>query len=228
VRFDLNPSRSGRASGVTTSSRAEDGEQNEQQRELERFERKLRHDGRSSLAIQLGRADRCIDFTRERCRELAGRFEPAARAAGLRLDVEAASLVTPSNRRLLETVIMNLLTNAIRYTPAGGRIELRVQRRRGELAVVVEDTGIGIAPEHREHIFDRLYRVDGARDRVRGGSGLGLAIAQRAAQELGGRIELESELGTGSVFRLILLEQRMGAGLSRRSRAPAAPRGSAS
>jgi len=70
--------------------------------------------------------------------------------------------------------------------------------------LAVRDTGIGIAPEHSERIFDRLYRVDEARDRASGGSGLGLAIAQRAARALGGRIELDSEPGAGSEFRLVL------------------------
>lgn len=138
------------------------------------------------------------------CRELGQRFEPAARAAGLHLEVETPSLLTHSNRRLLEAVIVNLLTNAIRYTPAGGRVELRGHRSVGGFAVVVSDTGIGIASEHRDRIFDRLYRVDEARDRVRGGSGLGLAIAQRAAQELGGRIRVDSKVGKGSVFTLVL------------------------
>ncbi|MDQ2984795.1 MAG: HAMP domain-containing histidine kinase [Actinomycetota bacterium] len=140
----------------------------------------------------------------ELCRELGRRFEAAARTAGLSLEVEAPPLPARSNKRLLEAVIVNLLTNAIRYTPTGGSIELRARRSREELAIAVKDTGIGIAPEHRARIFDRLYRVDEARDRVRGGSGLGLAIAQRAAQELGGRIELESEIGRGSLFRLVL------------------------
>ena len=70
--------------------------------------------------------------------------------------------------------------------------------------VAVRDTGIGIGPEHLDRIFDRLYRVDEARDRATGGSGLGLAIARRAAQSLGARIEVESTPGQGSEFRLLL------------------------
>jgi signal transduction histidine kinase len=68
----------------------------------------------------------------------------------------------------------------------------------------VRDTGIGIAEKHRTRIFERLYRVDEARDRASGGSGLGLALAQRAARAIGGTIELESEEGVGSEFRLVL------------------------
>jgi two-component system sensor histidine kinase SenX3 len=68
----------------------------------------------------------------------------------------------------------------------------------------VRDTGIGIAPEHQKRIFERLYRVDSARDRTTGGSGLGLAIVRRAVQTLGGHIELKSSTGQGSEFRVIL------------------------
>ncbi len=140
----------------------------------------------------------------ELCRGLGRRLEPAARAASVSLTVDAEPLPTVADRRLLETVLGNLLTNAIRYTPAGGKVELSSRRTRGHLVLAVRDTGIGIAPEHRERIFDRLYRVDAARDRASGGSGLGLAIAQRAARALGGRIELDSEPGAGSEFRLVL------------------------
>jgi signal transduction histidine kinase len=101
-------------------------------------------------------------------------------------------------------IVDNLLSNAIRYTPPGGRIDLQVRRRQPGLIVAVKDTGVGIAPEHQRRVFDRLYRVDEARDRASGGSGLGLAIAQRAARALGGRLELESEPGRGSEFRLVL------------------------
>jgi signal transduction histidine kinase len=140
----------------------------------------------------------------ELCRELARRLEPAARAAGVSLTVKAQPLSTIADKRLLETVLINLLTNAIRYTPAGGTVELSSRRTRQRLVLAVRDTGIGIAPEHCLRIFDRLYRVDQARDRASGGSGLGLAIAQRAARALGGRIELDSAPGAGSEFRLVL------------------------
>jgi two-component system sensor histidine kinase SenX3 len=70
--------------------------------------------------------------------------------------------------------------------------------------LTVRDSGVGIAPEHQERIFERLYRVDDARDRATGGSGLGLAIASRAAASLGGRIELDSAIHQGSEFRLMV------------------------
>jgi signal transduction histidine kinase len=138
------------------------------------------------------------------CRNVAARFLPAARARGLELHVDARSAPIEADERLLEMIVDNLLSNAIHYTPSGGRIDLEVRRRPRGHVVAVRDTGVGIAPEHQRRVFDRLYRVDEARDRGSGGSGLGLAIAQRAARALGGRLELESEPGRGSEFRLVL------------------------
>ena len=134
----------------------------------------------------------------------AARFLPIARAHSVELGVDVRHAPVEADERLLGMILDNLLSNAIRYTPAGGRIDLRVRRRGHELVVAVRDTGVGIAPEHQRRVFDRLYRVAEARDRVSGGTGLGLAIAQRAARALGGRLELESELGRGSEFRLVL------------------------
>ena len=78
-------------------------------------------------------------------------------------------------------IVDNLLSNAIRYTPSGGRDDLEVSRRQRDLVVAVRDTGIGIAPEHQRRVFDRLYRVDEARDRASGGSGFGLTMARGRA-----------------------------------------------
>lgn len=140
----------------------------------------------------------------ELCRSAAARFVPAARKAGVELNVDARTAPTTGDERLVGMIVDNLLSNAIRYTPSGGRIDLQVRRRQRDFVVAVRDTGIGIAPEHQGRVFDRLYRVDEARDRASGGSGLGLAIARRAARALGGRLELESEPGRGSEFRLVL------------------------
>ena len=144
----------------------------------------------------------------------AARFLPIARAHSVELGVDVRHAPVEADERLLGMILDNLLSNAIRYTPAGGRIDLRVRRRGHELVVAVRDTGVGIAPEHQRRVFDRLYRVAEARDRASGGTGLGLAIAQRAARALGGRLELESELGRGSEFRLVLPDsgRRRGSG----------------
>jgi two-component system, OmpR family, phosphate regulon sensor histidine kinase PhoR len=81
---------------------------------------------------------------------------------------------------------------------------VRAFRRRQDLVIAVRDSGIGIDQQHHDRVFDRLYRTDNARDRSSGGSGLGLAIARRSARALGGFIELDSEVGKGSEFRLIV------------------------
>jgi signal transduction histidine kinase len=138
--------------------------------------------------------------------QTAQRFRLAARDAGVILTVRATHARLDADPRLIDAVVSNFVSNAIRYTPPGGRVEIRAVRRRRPLAVIiaVRDTGAGIAPEHLERIFDRLYRTDDARDRATGGSGLGLAIARRAARTLGARIEVDSQPGAGSEFRLIL------------------------
>jgi signal transduction histidine kinase len=140
----------------------------------------------------------------ELCAETAHRFRLAADTAQVAVRVQARHLPVSSDPRLIETVLNNLVSNAIRYTPPGGKVDIRARRRRAEAVIAVRDTGIGMAPHQLERIFNRLYRVDEARDRVTGGSGLGLAIARRAAQSIGGRIEVDSKPQAGSEFRLII------------------------
>jgi signal transduction histidine kinase len=138
------------------------------------------------------------------CEETARRFRFAAQNATVSLVVHPGHVSVIADPRQIETVVDNFVSNAIRYTPARGRVEIRPRRRRSAAVIAVRDTGIGIARQHLERIFDRLYRVDEARDRATGGSGLGLALARRAAQSLGARIEVQSKPGEGSEFRLIL------------------------
>ena len=161
----------------------------------------VRHLHRLELAESVRREQVDIDLL---CTETAQRFRLAAEQAGVLLLVCSEQVSVVADPRLLDTVVNNFVSNAIRYTPAGGRVQIRAGRRRSAAVIAVRDTGIGIAPSHLERIFDRLYRVDEARDRATGGSGLGLAIARRAAQSLGARIEVESKPGEGSEFRLFL------------------------
>ncbi|MBV9605771.1 MAG: HAMP domain-containing histidine kinase, partial [Solirubrobacterales bacterium] len=135
--------------------------------------------------------------------QLDAGFRPAARDANVDLHLVADDRDVLTDARLLEMVASNLLSNAIRYTPAGGSVRLALRRRGDELMLRVRDTGVGIAPEHQKRIFERLYRVDSTRDRATGGSGLGLAIVRRAVQNLGGRIQLESTPGQGTEFHVI-------------------------
>ena len=140
----------------------------------------------------------------ELCTETARRFQLTAQNAQITMLVCAEQVSVIADPRLIDAVVNNFVSNAIRYTPTGGRVQIQAHQSRSVAVVAVRDTGIGIGPEHLDRIFDRLYRVDEARDRATGGSGLGLAIARRAAQSLGAPIEVESTPGHGSEFRLLL------------------------
>lgn len=102
----------------------------------------------------------------------------------------------------LKQAVYNLVSNAIRYTPAGGAIHVDIATRAGEVVIEVADTGPGIAAQHHPHVFERFYRVEPDRSRATGGTGLGLAIARWAVKANGGTIELASEPGRGSVFTI--------------------------
>jgi signal transduction histidine kinase len=97
-------------------------------------------------------------------------------------------------------VVVNLLDNAIKYTPSGGSINLEVHAREGKAVIEVADTGIGIPLGALPHIFERFFRVDKARSRDAGGAGLGLAIVKSICAAHGGQVEVESAEGRGSRF----------------------------
>ena len=100
--------------------------------------------------------------------------------------------------------IYNIADNSIKYTPEGGEVSLSLTKDETNAIITIQDNGIGIAPEEQHMIFDRFYRVDKARARDTGGTGLGLAIALSGVELHGGNIEVESEEGQGSLFRIIL------------------------
>ena len=109
-----------------------------------------------------------------------------------------------ADRQRVAQVLGNLLRNAVRHTPTGGLIAVRAERRGDRVAVTVEDTGEGIAPEHLPHIFERFYRGDTARDRAGGGAGLGLAIVRELVEAMGGTVTVASAPGEGSRFTFTL------------------------
>jgi PAS domain S-box-containing protein len=135
---------------------------------------------------------------------LAHEYGLQAHERGLRLRVHCTRLMcVRTDPVLLERILRNLLENALRYTQAGG-ILLGVRRRREDWRIDVVDTGFGIAPEHREAIFEEFFQVDNpARDRTKG-LGLGLAIVQRQTHLLGGRLSVDSRPGKGSRFSISL------------------------
>jgi signal transduction histidine kinase len=108
-----------------------------------------------------------------------------------------------------ESAVRNLLTNAIRYTPEGGAIELSWSAGPGECRVTVRDSGIGIDAEHIPRLTERFYRVDRGRSRGNGGTGLGLAIVKHVLQRHDGHLEVESAPGKGSAFSLCLPKSRL-------------------
>ncbi len=137
---------------------------------------------------------------------------PAAAERGVTLEVEATELILPGDADALERLLLNLLDNAVKYNRPGGRVRLELRREGAEVIVEVRDSGIGISAEHLPRLFERFYRVDRARSRGEGGTGLGLAIVKHVAQLHGGRVEVESEPGVGSTFRVHLPAQPAEAG----------------
>lgn len=109
-----------------------------------------------------------------------------------------------ADRELLEHVLRNLVDNAVKYTPPGGRVWVSAAEDAGTVSVSVSDTGHGIPPEHLSRLFERFYRVDKARSREVGGTGLGLSIVKHVVERHGGRVTVESTVGEGSTFTVSL------------------------
>jgi heavy metal sensor kinase len=139
---------------------------------------------------------------------LAGIGETAevmGRDRGVDVSLDLMDTVSLSgDRAMLRELFLNLLDNAIRYSPDGGATSITLKRTKAMAVTAVTDTGIGIPEEEIPHIFDRFYRVDRARSRAQGGAGLGLAICKYIAEAHRGRIEVTSEPGKGSTFSVWL------------------------
>lgn len=132
-------------------------------------------------------------------------LQPEAEQRGIVLQFESESVPPVMlHAEMMERAVQNLVSNALNYTVDAGRVDVRIRQIGDSVALEVTDTGIGIAPRHLSRIFQRFYRVDGARTSRAGGSGLGLAITHRIVELHGGKIEVESELGRGSTFRILL------------------------
>ncbi len=131
-------------------------------------------------------------------------LEPQAQARGIIMSYSLVSTFVNGDAAQLTRMFSNLLENALKYTTAGGSVAVSMDRSNLFVVVNIEDTGMGIAPEHLPFIFQRFWRADRARSRQIEGSGLGLAIAQAIAQQHGGEIIVSSQVGVGSCFAVYL------------------------
>lgn len=138
-------------------------------------------------------------------RQAVAAFAPRARGRNLGLEVHAEpGLTVCADEHRVAQILRNLIENAITHTPDGGQILLRGRRVEGSVVLAVQDSGPGIPPEHRAHVFDRFYRADPSRSRGTGGAGLGLAIVKSLVHAHGGEVWVESpsEGGTAIAFSL--------------------------
>lgn len=129
-------------------------------------------------------------------------FRDDARKAQIMLEIDTPEeeIWGRADDEGMQTIIDNLISNAIRYTPPEGRVLVSCKTNGDRVTIEVSDTGIGIAPEQQERVFERFYRVDKARSREKGGTGLGLSIVKHLVQSFGGKMKLKSTIGRGSTF----------------------------
>jgi two-component system phosphate regulon sensor histidine kinase PhoR len=154
-------------------------------------------------------ADPCdlVSVLRETLRDL----QPIAERRGIELSgtLPETTIWVLAEREALRQVAGNLIDNAVKYTPAGGRVSVLLQPREQRVLFEVVDTGIGLSPEDQERVFERFYRVDRARSRDLGGTGLGLSIVKNTVKNLGGEVGVRSELGRGSTFWVELPREQL-------------------
>lgn len=137
-------------------------------------------------------------------REEAERSKQAATEGGLALEVKTVPAVVAGSERDLALLVRNLIDNAVRYSADGGTVHVVLSSEGREAVLLVTDTGSGIPSRDLPRIFERFYRVDRARSRETGGTGLGLSIVKHVAENHGGSVRVESELGRGSTFEIRL------------------------
>lgn len=149
---------------------------------------------------KIERNDAVFDFS-EMAQKAMEAMKPIAQEKQIQLQFDAPeTLVGKGDEHRLKQLLYILLDNALKYTPNGGKVELALSRKQDELKIKVSDTGVGIRPEEQPFIFDRFYRADKVRSRQEGSYGLGLSIAKWIVDIHQGTIEVNSELGKGSVF----------------------------
>lgn len=165
-----------------------------------------RMDRQLSVTTASMKTEEQIDLT---CliKDIVEDFSSLALKSKIQLEIKltvSESLVIIGDYEQLYRMVSNLVANALKYTPAGGQINLTLDRYSKYALIKVEDTGVGISPEELDKIFTRFYRINRDRSRDTGGSGLGLSIAQAIAKAHNGTIKVESKLGQGSIFIILL------------------------
>lgn len=155
--------------------------------------------GKEKLQLEILDMGQLVQIVTEEMREMA-----LQKGLNLVSIIEDKELHLKGDQTKLTQLLVNLIANAIQYTPSGGRITIKIKQMENEIMLRVADTGCGIPKEDQEHIFERFYKVDKSRTRQNGGTGLGLAICHWIVKAHGGRIELTSQPNKGSTFTVFL------------------------
>ena len=146
-----------------------------------------------------------LDIT-QLLRQVVGKSKLLASEKNINLHIATDDRVPAvwADADMVNQMVYNLVLNAIKYTPEGGQITILAAAESGVVEITVTDTGIGIAQDEIEHVFDYFYRVDSSRSKASGGTGLGLALVKQMVLAHGGKIKVESKLGQGSTFTVLL------------------------
>ena len=146
-----------------------------------------------------------LDIT-QLLRQIVGKSKPLASEKNINLHIATDDRLPAvwADADMVNQMVYNLVLNAIKYTPEGGQITILAAAESGVVEITVTDTGIGIAQDETEHVFDYFYRVDSSRSKASGGTGLGLALVKQMVLAHGGKIKAESQLGQGSTFAVLL------------------------
>ncbi len=139
-------------------------------------------------------------------RDITDGFADSAEKKNLTLTLAGDEAEVDGYPMLLREMFFNLIDNAVKYTPEGGKVSVSVENSNDQIICTVSDTGIGIPKEHQSHVFERFYRVDKSHSRATGGTGLGLAIVKHVAQTHGAQVKLLSGEGEGTTFRITLIK----------------------
>jgi heavy metal sensor kinase len=155
--------------------------------------------GRESTTMEVMDAGPLLRDAAEQATAMA-----AANNIGVSLQLESDGLPVRANEAQLRRLLLIVIDNALKYTPSGGRVTIAASADASGVTISVADTGAGISPDDLSHIFERFWRADKVRSRQAGGTGLGLTIAKQIAETLGARLDVQSEVGRGSVFTVRL------------------------